>query len=327
MEKSINLQLISKYRTALMGFATLLILLCHAPANGVSMPVLLDRGFRWMGVGVDFFLFFSGLGMYYSLRSTDNLIEWYKRRYLRILVPYLLLAIPYYTFHMIVEGDSWLHYFGNITTFSFWTRHDSAWFVAMLIPLYLLTPLIAKHIDKSSHRWLPTIVLCVVSVFGASIPTTNAIFENIQVCLGHVPSFFVGYWAAKYVLEQKEIQWKYVILMLLLYFVILPLYRPLHVSSNWMMVLPSSIILAALFDNIGGGIIRSMVFLGTISLESYLANVFLPVVFRKTGLFDEIYLIDSRNYLFYAIVILIGVLLAYYSHQLCNKCLRWIDNI
>ena len=174
MKNTLNLSLISVYRTELMGVATLLILLCHAPGNGIALPSLLDHGLRWMGIGVDFFLFLSGLGLYFSLRKIEKLLVWYKRRYLRILVPFQLFAIPYYLFRMIVDRDGWLHFFGNLTTFSFWTRHEGAWFVAMLIPLYLLAPLIAKIIDIQNHRWIPTIVLCIVSVFGASIPTEKS---------------------------------------------------------------------------------------------------------------------------------------------------------
>ena len=252
-KRVVNLGLISKFRTELMGIATLLILICHAPANGFTLPTILDRAIRWGGIGVDFFLLFSGIGLYYSLRKTDNLLVWYKRRYLRIFVPFLLFAIPYYLFRKFIDGDSWLHFIGNITTLSFWTRHEGAWFVAMLVPLYLLTPLIAWFTDKAKNRWTPTIVLCVLSILGASIPTTNAIFDNIQMCLGHVSSFFIGYWIAKYVFEGKEIEFKWIYIYIPIFIVIYYFYRHLHISSNWMIVLPISILLTALFDYIGGG--------------------------------------------------------------------------
>ena len=49
MNYKFNLSWFSTYRTELMGFATLLILFCHAPANGVEMPSLLEKAFRWGG--------------------------------------------------------------------------------------------------------------------------------------------------------------------------------------------------------------------------------------------------------------------------------------
>lgn len=56
---SFNLGLFSQYRSELMGIATLLIIICHAPIYGVQMPqwlsILLSNG----GLGVDIFYFFQ----------------------------------------------------------------------------------------------------------------------------------------------------------------------------------------------------------------------------------------------------------------------------
>ena len=120
--KRYNLRVLSTYRTELMGFATLLIIICHAPANGVAMPALLDKILRWGGIGVDIFLFCSGLGMYFSLQKNTNWKRWYIHRYLRLLVPFLLFAIPYYLFRWAIDGDDVWRFLGNISTVSFWTR-------------------------------------------------------------------------------------------------------------------------------------------------------------------------------------------------------------
>lgn len=91
-----NLLDISKYRSQLMGIATLLILFGHSAGNGVLMP-------RWMvslcgiaSVGVDIFLLTSGFGLYFSLNSlykdhNGDLRLWYKRRYKRLLIPYVII--------------------------------------------------------------------------------------------------------------------------------------------------------------------------------------------------------------------------------------------
>ena len=306
-----------------MGIATVLIILCHAPANGVVMPHLLDRAMRWGGVGVDMFLFYSGLGMYYSLQKTTNIKEWYKRRYMRVLVPFFMFAIPYYIFRMIIDEDSMLHFVGNITTISFWTRHEGAWFVALLILLYLFTPLNAKIIDGARIRWMPVLVFCLLSIVGACLPTTNAVLNNIQMCLAHVPSFLVGYWVALYVSGGMEIKWSWVALSLVVYVVLLFFYRQLNVSSNWMIVLPGSIVLAGILNKWPVTAINSsLLFLGTISLESYLANIFLPVVLRKTGAMSFLQTFDNGNYVFYMFVVLAGVSIAYVGHVISGKMLN-----
>lgn len=226
---------------------------------------------------------------------------------------------------MAIDGDSFGRFLCNITTISFWIRHEGAWFVAMLIPLYLFTPLLAKVIDKSNHRWIPSMLLCVFSIIGASLPTTNAVVNNIQMCLSHIPSFVIGYWVAKHVLESKEINWAWVIGALIAYFAILPFYKNLHVSSNWMMIFSGSVILVILINKIRGTLInRCLIFLGTISLESYLANIYLPVVLRKVGFMNYLNNYDKGNYLDYAIVILAGLVIATWGHQISNKILKVI---
>lgn len=62
-----NLNLISKYRAELMGVSTLLILICHAAGNDVFMPSWLMYVVAQGQLGVDIFLFLSGMGLYYSL--------------------------------------------------------------------------------------------------------------------------------------------------------------------------------------------------------------------------------------------------------------------
>lgn len=63
----INLNVFSQYRSALMGFSTILILICHSIEYvGVDKGImyhLLVQGNR----GVDIFLFLSGIGIFYSL--------------------------------------------------------------------------------------------------------------------------------------------------------------------------------------------------------------------------------------------------------------------
>ena len=53
---SYNLSLLSKYRSALMGMATIGILMCHAPANGVNLPFHLNSILELGAVGSDGFL-------------------------------------------------------------------------------------------------------------------------------------------------------------------------------------------------------------------------------------------------------------------------------
>lgn len=66
---SFNLSLFSKYRTEIMGIAAIMIIIGHAEGNGVLMPWMMTKIIIQGGLGVDIFLFLSGMGLYYSLTS------------------------------------------------------------------------------------------------------------------------------------------------------------------------------------------------------------------------------------------------------------------
>ena len=140
-----------------MGVATLMIICCHCPHWCAGLPGVCKSILIMGYLGVDMFLLLSGIGMYYSwkkqtenLTNTQNgwnwklLILWYSKRYKRFLVPYLMIAIPCYSIIALQEHDSFTNFILNVSTISYWLYHKGAWYIALLFPLYLLTPLIIR---------------------------------------------------------------------------------------------------------------------------------------------------------------------------------------
>lgn len=100
-----DLNLISKYRTPLMGIAALMIILCHAPQYGVAMPNSISSVMLRGGLGVDIFLYLSGVGCWYSLSKGVTLKKWYCKRFIRIFIPY------FYAVSLLgIENIQWLFF-------------------------------------------------------------------------------------------------------------------------------------------------------------------------------------------------------------------------
>ena len=89
--------LINKYRTALMGFAALWILIFHewVPVfeGGGKLQAAEEFVKRIGFCGVDIFLFLSGIGMTYAIKKTRSLSAFYYKRLKRILFPFIAVAI------------------------------------------------------------------------------------------------------------------------------------------------------------------------------------------------------------------------------------------
>lgn len=67
---SVNLVDLSRFRTELMGISAMLILLCHSTAY-IAMPIGVMYALSVANIGVDLFLFLSGVGMWYSLSKLN----------------------------------------------------------------------------------------------------------------------------------------------------------------------------------------------------------------------------------------------------------------
>ena len=140
--------LVSKYRKELFGFSILWIMLFHSgPFPGIANnPTLLHflpyRGWIRIGsVGVDSFLFLSGMGLYYAMEKRPALSVFYRKRLKRILIPYLVIGTLYWLFRdLVIKGSPELLPL-DLSLASFYTRGTATfWYIGLILPLYLLAP-------------------------------------------------------------------------------------------------------------------------------------------------------------------------------------------
>lgn len=172
----IELANISRYRGELMGAAMLFIILFHVELSRWN-PFF---GLRRMGnIGVDIFLFLSGIGLWFSWMKHSDWRRFFHRRYLRIYPTWLIIACLYYIprFH---GGSfmSWIDLIGDITiNWDFWFHDElTFWYIPATMMLYLFAPpymeLIRRH---PVYRWLPVVMIMWCILVQWVTPMHNAV--------------------------------------------------------------------------------------------------------------------------------------------------------
>lgn len=203
----IELANISRYRGELMGIAMLFIILFH---------VGLDRGDPFYGlrrcgnVGVDMFLFLSGVGLWFSWTKNPSVKSFFTRRLLRIYPAWLIMASLYYIPDYIRGGghsSSLADMAGDILiNWDFWLHDElTFWYIPATMMLYLFAPgymtLIRRHHD---YRWLPllTVVWCVMVQWVTPI---HEAVGHLEIFWSRVPIFFIGINMGSLVMRRQTI--------------------------------------------------------------------------------------------------------------------------
>ena len=206
--KSFNMKEISKYRTMLFAIAITLIVFHHLTFKFESG--IIGKAYSFFRVtgafGVDVFLFLSGLGCYFSFSKDEKIFEFYKRRLIRILPAYFIVAIPaYFVTDILIAKAGVLTYLEDVTLISFWIDGGSDWYIAASLALYLLFPIIYKFTSKIKYG---SIILfggwIIVSM--AVCFANNSYFVETSRFWARIPVFFFGVMIAPKVKEGIEIQ-------------------------------------------------------------------------------------------------------------------------
>lgn len=203
-----KLELLSKYRTHIMGAAMMWVMYFHTPAYGVN-----DAFGQFIHVigfyGVDMFLMISGMGMYFSMRRSKGALDFYRRRAVRILPAYLIITVCWYLFYKteVGAGDAVLAILGvnyyRGTLFGRPPYFD--WFIPTLLVFYLLTPLYDRLFQKAQVKWKLTLLASVISPVLCII----GYHTDRQVLYGtftRIPIFLIGYCIGWFLYEKKEEQ-------------------------------------------------------------------------------------------------------------------------
>ena len=315
---------LSKFRSELMGFACLWIMFHH---NAFDWPHALEflKRFGYFGnLGVDIFLLLSGVGLYYAWSKKPKLSDFYARRFVRLLVPYVLIALPYW-----VWRDLFLHqgsFLLDVTQLSLPLKGViTTWYVPAMAAMYLCYPLIARFLF-SGDRWTRCVILCgaVMLVCLHLNYSGSSTYRNCEIALTRFAIFIIGCTLGKSAKDGEEIPSHYPALGLLWIMLNSSFRRHVSPGDVWIrfsyIPLCFSVVLVTLWvlERLEhfGGLRKLLRFFGERSLELYLTHVLIRNVFYH---YIPLKQFDPWGIVSYAVILLMSLTASILLHPVINK--------
>lgn len=244
-------------------------------------------------------------------------LEFYKRRFSRLIIPYCLIAATWYGILDLLIKRNLAYVLYDISTLSFWIEHKGAWYVAMLIPIYLLFPWFYDWAEAKNRkqRVLGCLLGEIILSFVCSI-TLPGLYEHLGQVFSSVIVYLIGYYYAG--LNEKNDRNGIILstacLILFVIKSISPLKKLEFVSNlTWSMLgIPFALFLAELLNKANHKRVNTILgFFGKYSLEMYLWNIYVIQAMKEFNVIDILRINGDANGLFaYSIVVVLGCLLS-----------------
>lgn len=290
---SIELANISRFRAEQMGAAMLFVILFH---------VALDRGDPFYGlrrcgnVGVDIFLFLSGVGLWFSWVKTPDVLRFYRRRLLRIVPTWIVVATAFYLPDYLGArrfSHSIVDLIGDITiNWDFWLHDElTFWYVPAIMALYLVAPWYMRLVQsRPVYRWLPLLMVIWCVMVQWVLPIHHAV-GHIEIFWSRVPIFFIGINFGEMVRTHRQLPseavWLLLVTFLMTFGTCLYLEQVRHgqfpLFVERMLYIPFTVctvlVMNRIFRRTPQWVNRLFRFVGALSLEAYLIHIHFVLVY------------------------------------------------
>lgn len=321
---------LSKYKGEIYGISILWIMLFHASvlnlnySFGISFLKPLDLLIGFGNMGVEIFLFCSGVFLYFSYYTNPSPLEFIKKRLSRLFWPVVIISGLYWVYVYLIEKHDLALFLGKLTMLDFWFSGDQQiWFVAFILVCYLIYPYIYSYLLESKflNSILRLVLLLAMTALLTLVIRANYpdIYSNIEIGLTRFPVFFIGCYVGKLVYDKKTLPWySYIICLALVVFAIAVL--ELNVLSGvwqrWFYMvggIPLTFVIVWILNFLKcKPLNKFFAFFGTISLNLYVSHIMLIRVYRMTPFADH------KSILHYIVILILSVAVAYAAQLLIN---------
>lgn len=206
---------ISKYKAEIYGISILWIMLFHAhPMFGVhydlgkSFLKPLDTLIGFGNIGVEIFLFCSGVFLYFSFVRNSDSYAFMCKRMARLFWPVALISSLYWVYTCIIEKGSLMLFLSKFTLLDFWVSGDQQiWFVSAIFLFYAIYPYIFGFLFKAKFSNSFVRLLILLSIVMVATLSLSMIypkyFKLVEIALTRLPVFIIGCYFGKLVYEKK----------------------------------------------------------------------------------------------------------------------------
>ena len=207
-----------------------------------------------------------------------------------------------------------MDFFFELSTLSFWMEHKGAWYVAMLIPVYIFFPFFYNWVEATDKmRSSKTIAVMIFNtVFGLILYAMNpALFEHLRGVWCAIFFFILGNYIGKPIMENRFNDLPLLIISCLLVALksIIPGLRefmPMYTLTYALSGVIVAIIASRVFLRCDLKLIRRVLYAGGVySLEIYLSNLVWIQVFQFWNLAR---FFDKNGVTTYMAIIVLGII-------------------
>lgn len=332
---------LSKYRNVSFGLAIACIVLFHlyeSTLKGTMVHSILWP-FAYFSAAVDAFLFLSSMGLYFAFSNNSKIARFYKRRVLRIIPTFLVIALPFYYVKDFVRADNGADFLPDLFNISFIVDgYRQFWYIYAIILLYLLYPLLHRVIVDATHPFARTCI-----VIGATVALAIALgifnpelLSKVEIMLTRFPAFVAGIYAGILVKSNAPMRGKQLLLLLaagallwVLMFTEALKFDSANLAQRYfytcMAVLLCMLIPVILSAFNCSGKQRLLSFLGNISLELYIVNVAFRTI--VTWYWKDYFFSTHSNLIqleYCILVVGVSVLGAWLLHRVMEPINTWL---
>ena len=322
---------IPEVRSELFGFSIISIILFHycedvqsAGFGGAAAVFATGYNLLLGSSGVEIFLFLSGMGLCFSMSGNKRLSVFYRKRLTRILPVYLLFGgVGFAVLDLLLRHKGWQKFLLDFSMISFWTDGTRlVWYIALILPLYLLFPLLYRLISLPDKRLAGVLTAALSAAVIAGCLTLWFLdpdaYDKIEIALWRVVPFILVAWYGRKARDGEGFTFEAVLLCVsAVCFALLSVLARLNPDFMFgvfelrfgTLFYPYIVLFAAtaVLTRCGGS--RFLRSVGAVTLELYLSHVILRAVMNEIGL--------KTCYLhFYLICIAVSAALSFAVHKL-----------